>query len=121
MKRILPLRPVFYIALSVLFIGTLFKLQHWPNATAFTNIGLVLVGAFFLLVLIEILLSKKASTLMKVGWFIIYLALPPVSWMYFKNFALVSLVVLGIVYLIIGRIYFLYTCKDIRSNRFDSI
>jgi H+/Cl- antiporter ClcA len=53
------------MGLSVYFIGSLFKIQHWPGASLLIIVAIVLLLAFFSMVLLEVTTSRKAESSMK--------------------------------------------------------
>ncbi len=58
----------FYFGLAILAIGILFKIQHYPGAELMIGAGLLLEVLFVILVLTEIITSKKAAKNLKILW-----------------------------------------------------
>lgn len=52
---------VFLLALTILFlfVGVLFKIQHWPGATLLILVGLLVTVAFFIVTIFSKIKSKK--------------------------------------------------------------
>lgn len=94
------LDPLFYLGLVLVTMGTLFKIQHWPYGRLGQTIGLTLEALFFVLVVIEIASSKKASNGFKTAYISIYLILPIIAYLYLPAVILIfALFILGSVYL----------------------
>jgi len=70
------IRTPLYLGLSVMFLGTLFKIQHWPYGVILELAGIVITSMFCMLAEIEILSSKKAANNTKILWFAILLLTP---------------------------------------------
>jgi hypothetical protein len=114
------LRLPFYLGLSAHFIFSLLRLQHWPGLDVLRIISLSCFAIFFLLVFAEMIGSRKARPLTKIIWLSTYVITLAVSF-YFIFFSLLAIVVLGILYLRVGRKYFLHNKKDYEKIEFDSI
>jgi hypothetical protein len=109
----------FYFGLSVFFIGALFKIQHWYGGEILLLSGIVIESTFVILVLTEILTSKKATKSLKIIWCIEYSAFPVLAVLFFPTFFLLLLIFIGGTnYLNRGRKRFIVTRKE---RNFDSI
>ncbi|MBL7719442.1 MAG: hypothetical protein JNL72_11440 [Flavipsychrobacter sp.] len=121
MRKIFPLRLFFFIGVAIFFVGALFRIQHWPYGSTIVWIGLLFEVVFFLLVFVEMLMSKKASSGTKLIWMVTYLICLSASWWFISTLSMLAWVVLGLVYLRIGRAKFLFTRSKLEQIQFDSI
>jgi hypothetical protein len=113
----------FYFGLSILALGILFKIQHYPGGLLFTGIGSVLELTFFSLLIAEVFTSGKAKRNIKLTWGFGYCLLlfgAFVFW-WFSLLSLIFFIALaGFCYLQAGRKKFITTKEDIRQITFDS-
>ncbi len=112
----------FYFGLSILFIGILFKIQHWEGGEFMIWGGLGLLVVFFIMTLFEILTSKKARRKSKLTWAASYLLLPIVIFLFLpKLFCAFGLLIVGTIYLGGVRRLFITSRRDFDNITFDSI
>ena len=112
----------FYFGLAILALGILFKIQHYPGAELMIAIGLLLEAIFIILVLTEIISSKKATKNLKILWVIEYTLFPVLALIFFPLLWLGILIFLsGTNYLSRGRKKFLFTRREVLNDDFDSI
>jgi len=105
-----------------LFVGTLFRLQHWPGGSVVLIASLAVQAIFFLLVVIEIISSKKASNPAKLIGAAFYLLFPIVAYSFFPVLLLLALTFLtGSSYLTRARKKFIFTKREMEKPQFDSI
>ncbi len=112
----------FYFGLCILLIGTLFKIQHYEGAQYCVIGGLASETTFLVLVIIEVVSSKKAGKITKLVWTIVY-PFTLVIAVYFVPVILLWLLIFfwGIAYLKAGRKLFLYSRTIAEKIPFDSI
>lgn len=117
----------FYIGISFLIIGALFKVQHWPGYWYFSVIGTSLELICMIVMTIEIFTSPKAKTAAKLRWGIPLIAIAIVAGAAFAGLFTTSLplllpfFVLGSMYLKNGRKQFLHIRGKHDHIKFDSI
>ena len=112
----------FYFGLAILALGILFKIQHYPGAELMIAIGLLLEAIFIILVLTEIVTSKKATKNLKILWVMEYTLFPILALLYFPLLWLGILIFLGGTnYLSRGRKKFLFKIREVLNEDFDSI
>jgi len=58
------------ISLSVLIIGAMFKIQHWPGGRLLLSIGLLISLIYIVIGLIEIYKTESKSLFEKLSWII---------------------------------------------------
>lgn len=100
---------LFYLGLAVLAIGTLFRIQHWMAGFMLQYIGFLAEALFFLLVVLEILLSRKANVQTKATYAAVYILLPVLGYFYCPTILLIFVILsAGGAYLRKVRHRFLY-------------
>ena len=120
--RPFPLRLLFYIGLAFFIIGVLFKIQHWLYASWFLLAGVLFEISFFIFLLLEIFLSKKASITTKLIWAIPIVLIPVFAYFYVTQLLfLMILFFTGNRYFVSGRHRFLFMKNDKDNIHFDSI
>ena len=116
------LNSLFYLGLVFITIGTLFKIQHWTHGRLCQSIGLALELFFFIMVIVEILKSKKAVLSIKITFTSIYTLLPVIIYFYFPALVLIfAILILGSVYLTRVRKKILFTRSEIIARDSYSI
>lgn len=78
----------FILSFIVTIIGALFKIMHWPGATALLVIGLLSLAVFIVTALSEVYNSKNINSSEKLMWTIGFLSLGSIG---------------GLVYILAGR------------------
>ena len=117
-----PLNISFYCGLSVLFIGTLFKVQHWPGGQMLFMAGLALEACYMVLAMMEIMTSRKAAMGTKVLWAAIVILGSGVVLFFAPLIAFAGfLFLLGNAYNRVGRKYFVTRQSRYGNVEFDSI
>lgn len=58
----------FFIFFTAIFVGAIFKLQHWNYASTLLTIGLISLALFVITAIIEIMGSKKIDGAEKFMW-----------------------------------------------------
>jgi len=112
----------FYLGLCVLLIGVLFKIQHYPGSAYCVMGGLFTETTYMVLVIVEVVSSKKASTAVKITCSVVYPLIPIVAVFYLPSILQWLLIFLwGIAYLNGGRKLFLYKKTMADKYPFDSI
>jgi hypothetical protein len=120
--RIKLLNPLFYSGLLLLTIGTLVRIQHWEDGPVYQGIGLLLLLAFFFLVLIEVINSRKASGSFKGAVIALYTMVPAGAYYMLPAILLIfALLISGSVYLGILRKKVLFSNQELMDRDFDSI
>ncbi len=100
--RILPLP--FFMGLTVLFISTVFKIQHWAGGQLMFLGGSMQESVFTVLMFTEIINSKKATTKTKAQWGVVYSILAIVALLFLRGLPLLLFIfAAGITYLTVGR------------------
>jgi hypothetical protein len=121
MAKKLPLVILFFIGVLILIVSILFRIQHWPGVINIFWAGFACHILFFLLIFIEMLSSKKANSNIKVFWAFPYVAVLLSSLFIFPEYSAIAFVLLGAIYLLLGRRQFLFTDKEKEPIEFDSI
>ncbi len=112
----------FYLGLLFLTIGTLFKIQHWPYGRLCQSAGVLSEIIFFIMAILEIFNSKKATSRAKIAFVLIYAILPIVFYLYLPAIILIfAILILGSVYLTRIRRQVFYTRAEMILKNFDSI
>ena len=112
----------FYLGLLLLTIGTLFKIQHWPYGKVCQSIGVLFEMIFFILAILEVFQSQKATSSGKITFILLYTALPIIFYLYLPAILLIfAILILGSVYLTRIRKQIFYTRSEMRIRDFDSI
>ena len=120
--RIIALNIPFYFWLSLLAIGTLFKIQHWPYGHIYQLVGLCIEVLFFILVMREIITSKKARGSQKVVFTTLFVVVPFLAYSFLPALILVIVIfIIGTAYLKFLRKKFLFTRTELDKGNFDSI
>jgi hypothetical protein len=108
---------IFYIGLALVAVGTLFKIQHWPNGKTCQSAGVVLELIFLALVVSEILFSKKATLKVKIVYTFVYLILPVLMFLLLPAIILIfSFLILATTYLTRVRKKFLCSRSELLMN-----
>ena len=116
------LGPVFYFGLSLLTIGTLFKIQHWPYGSLIQIAGSLFDAVFFCLLVFEIIASKKATLTFKIVATAIYTLYPIIAYCCLPAIIMVFAVFIGgSVYLQKLRRKVLFTEADMIKKHFDDL
>lgn len=115
--------PVFlYFGLLFLTLGTLFRIQHWECGRMVQATGTLLNLGFFILLLAEVVSSRKAGNGTKVVVGLAYLVFPLLSYWYMPAVLLIFvLLILGSIYLRWLRKRFLFSRQGLNTDDFDSI
>ena len=117
-----PLNISFYCGLSVLFIGTLFKVQHWPGGQMLFMSGLVLELFYGILAMLEMATSTIASMSSKVLWMSLFVAGAAAVLFFMPLIAFAGFIFLmGNAYNKRGRYYFVRKKGKYDGIEFDSI
>ena len=66
------------IGISVLIIGFLFRIMHWPGGTLLWNISYFLTVAYVIVGVIIVIRNQGKETLEKGLWIIGFLLIPPI-------------------------------------------
>lgn len=120
MKRLVHIG--YYFCMAVLLVAVLFGIQHWEYRFELMLAGKIVAGAFFLLVIAEMLRSGKATKPQKLFYCGIYLAAAVVVLLKTGGFLLLLGVAgLANLYLQSVRKIFLYSRKEIDAIQFYSI
>ena len=101
-RRILP--AAFYIGISFLIVGALFKIQHWPGSANLFTIGVSLQLVCFIALAVEVFSSRKAKIKTKLLWGLPALALIIVMALALSGLYVTSLPIMVPVF-IIGGLY----------------
>ncbi len=116
------LNPLFYIGLLFITIGTLFKIQHWQYGALSQSFGIILELLFFVLVIVEILTSKKAALSHKILFASIFIILPVVVYLCLPALLFIfAILLIGSIYLTRIRKRFLYTRIELIAKDFDAL
>lgn len=117
-----PLNISFYCGLSVLFIGTLFKMQHWPGGQMVFMAGLILELFYGVLAMTEMATSKMATIGTKVLWMSVFVAGSAAVLFFMPLIAFAGFIFLmGNAYNKRGRWYFVAPKSRHADIEFDSI
>ena len=112
----------FYFGLSVYLVGVLFRIQHYPGGMLCIDAGLLLEAIFCLLVLVEIIFSKKAGVAAKILWSLGYTLSPLIAVFFLPMLIMAGLLFFwGNTYLQGGRKVFLFRRSEAEKIPFDSI
>jgi hypothetical protein len=117
------------IGVSALSVGMLFRIQHYPGALACYGLGVLILAITFILILVEIFISKKAALGTKVLWALPFLIFPIFMGASMAKVSKVAdyramwflTVGLLIGYFVAGRPKFVKNDIQSRSSEFDSI
>ena len=114
------LGPLFYFGLFFLTIGTLFKIQHWPYGKLCQLTGEYFELLFFILIVVEIIGSKKITLKYKIGLASSYIAVATITFLIVPAIVLIFVIfLLGTMYLKKVRRSVLFTRTDLLKNDFD--
>ena len=117
MKRLLPVRPVFFASIAILFVRGLIILKHQPGRDFINALMLASFGLLFILAVAEMYLSKKASAVTKTVWIPIYTILPVAAYFFLEELFVPAIIALGVMYMNLTRPYFLFSRQDIDSQQ----
>lgn len=117
------------IGVSALSVGMLFRMMHYPGALACYGLGVLILVITFILILVEIFISKKVALGTKVLWAIPFLIFPvfmgasmaKVSRV--ADYRIMWLLTVGLLlgYFFVGRPKFSKSDNDTSNIEFDSI
>ena len=117
----------FYIGISFLIVGALFKIQHWPGGLYCSVTGTAIEMVCMIVMAIEIFSSRKASISTKLLWGIPLIILVIITSLAFLGFfttylpLLLPFFIIGTIYLRNGRKKFLNVRGRYDHIKFDSI
>lgn len=121
MRKSLPLHLVFYLGILTMLVSILFRMQRWPGVANLYLVGFACHILFFVMMLVEVLRSKKADNNRKVFWSLPYAAILLSSFFLFPGFGAIAFIISGALYLFVGRKQFLYKKGVNEPIKFDSI
>ncbi len=108
---------IFYLGLALVSTGTLFKVQHWPYGKTCQLTGVAFELIFLVLVVFEILMSKKAALKVKIRYTFVYLILPVLMFLFVPAIVLIfAFLMLGTTYLTRVRRKFLFSRSELSDQ-----
>lgn len=114
------LHTILYFGLIVLLAAIYLRLQHWPYANETYLAAVVVSCIFFILMLVEIFTSKRATTNTKLSWGAAYTLIALVPLFIIGGIpAAIILYLAGTHYIRTGRRKFFQI--KVRKREFDSI
>jgi len=112
----------FYVGLSILCFGILFRIQHWPGSQILIWAGTATELICNVLILTEIISSAKATVQKKAFWIAQYLPLAILSYVFCPSLVCIVLMLIsGNYYFRRGRRNFIGTTAEHLTKQFDSI